>query len=578
MNDLKSKSPFRKTKSGHSQHQIWENGKDVTPIPFYAGTHLNVSSASLFHSVSNANLSKVMLRSGMKSARFNATDCQSGPMALFKQAHEFVPSVTQYCSNLNEDNVICLDDETTTLDLSPVCTIININEFLCDLIIKPCFSKTSGTEYGENSVASQYDTVYRSFEDEASSDDVGDDSYTDDEENETDKSSVLSSHYSYSTARSTMKIESNERFIKLEKQFSREMMESLEQLRKFVNTKSYTADILQFYNKYAQDYKSIKMLITVKPVKYHGKCVSLQFNDQNGLLLGLFVESSFSSYLALWSIEEFFDSSWSEPRKIFSFDAQLISLLVDTNSNVLYCASDAGTLFVIAFDQDSQSCELIFDSRLLFDNEMHGITHIELSVEDSPSLLVSNIKGQLVCYKVAKRMSMSVVAFYDPHSFVFILSFCKFNNKLCLLASDGTISLVESGYTGQKCMPFLSLPSLATSIKSNLIYFGILTLNSFLISGLDFKFKPLSPGLPNSDSVSDFTFNPWNHHSCALISKKGKVFVYLLNQSTNEPQDSYFLPDRCLTSVSFTSNGHILLVGDSDGVFTVFRLQQELVS
>ena len=573
--DNRSKSSFKKLKSSASQNRILENGKDITPLPFYPNERANASSMSLVQSFSSNNLNRSMLKSGMKSRKYSVADTISFSSALFSHFDELVPIHNVEVEKVvDNDPSTIFNDDKILLVVSPRFTIIDIKGFECNLENKPQFSKFIETDFQQNDKYTQFENSIQLVQDEMSSaeeeqeiDEISETASA----AETEQSSVMSSHYSFSTARSARRYDNQELFTNLEKHHSHQMLNALGYLQKQVFTNTYFNDIDQFYKTYTQNCDDIKLLMTVKPLQYCGFCVSLNFSQINGLLFGLFIENSSSSYLVAWDIVEFFDPVFSQPSKIFHFDMEVNCINLDSKSNVIYCGSCGGTILVIAYDHENQSCELIFDSRLLFDTEMHGLTHMEISnLEETPTILVTNIKGQLISYKVAKRMSTSVTAFQDPNSSVFTISFCKFNQKIVLLASDGTISLVDADYTSQQCIPFITLPSFATVIKSSEDWIGVLTCNGILIASKDYKFKPVSPVLPLNDAISDFSFNPCNHNCCALVSKKGKVFIYILNQSTDECKDSYFLPDRCLSTVSFTNNGHLLLVGDEEGIFTIF--------
>ena len=573
--EIKSKSSLRKTKSSINQNRIMENGKDITPLPFYPGVQGFASSLSLYQNYSSTNLTRSMVRSGLKR-KLSMYEQNPYSTPLFSNVLELVPNEREYDENNEKFEFVGFDDQIITMTVSPVYTFLDICEFECDLMIVPKFSKLQATELRYKESASQFDNNAAIEFDSKSSDDEQGEDYESEKESATDTEldSVISSHYSYSTSRSTRRLDPQERYAKLEKKYSKQMVESLHTFQNFVLERLYFDDIQMLYKEFAQNCQDITLLQTIKPLQhYHGRCDALDFCDFNGLLFGLFVSSPYSSYIVIWKINEFFDTTYTQPLKVFHYDLEIISFKLDKNSNVIYCASTCSTILMLAFDAETQNCELVFDSRLLFDSEMHGLTHFEISdIDDTPTILTSNLRGQLLSFKVAKRMSSSVTAFYEPQLSTFIVSFCKFKKKLVLLGSDGTISIVDPGFTGQQCSPSVVLPSFATLVKASQTWIGILTWDSFLVSSLDFKMRSVSPTLPQNDCISDFTFNPCNDECVALITKKGKVFVYLLNHSMDEPKDSYFLPDRSLSTVSFTNNGHLLLIGDEEGTFSIFAL------
>eukprot|EP00834_Sanchytrium_tribonematis_P004234 NODE_197_length_13258_cov_0.852344.p3 type:complete len:598 gc:universal NODE_197_length_13258_cov_0.852344:1966-3759(+) len=562
---------LKSSKPENNENKLIENGIDVTPLPFYPVQMFGASTGSLVQ-LSNPNLSKGYLKNNVKNRKMSTLPTKQ---AIIGNILDLIPK-TEAGSLIFKEEPVQFDESVIKLSKSPLYVIYKSEPVEFPIEQYPKYTKMNQTIMGIADCGTQDDYAAVQLNMESSDDEVEQDGESDNLESleGTEQSSVVSSLYSLSTSKSKRFVDVAEKYDKIIKKHSKSILSTLNYLKNYIGLCHNKKDVALFYEIESTKFQDIRLLFTVKPLNYKGKCVSIKFSDQNGLILVLFAENMHSSTLVIWEIVDFFDSKQSQPLKLMKFDMSLKYMCIDENTNVLYLGGESGCLFVLSFDKELQSCEIIFDSRLLSSYELCGMTHVMvLENEETPTLMVSNFKGQLLTFKVAKRMASSVTAYFENQSSVFILSFCTFMEKIVVLGSDGSISIIDSKFTGQKCVPKFSFSSTASKIACSSEYLGILLYDSFKICQNDFVFRSLGMNLISGDQVTDFAFNPVSPHCCAITTRKGKTYVYLLNENIDEPKDSYFLPDRKLCSISFSPNGHSLFVGDEDGIFTMFALQ-----
>ena len=549
-----------------SKKNLMENGKDMTPQPFYS-IYKQMNSSMHLHS--SRNLSRTSLKSGKLSKKWN----HSGKNSLFRTLEDLMPCVDTVESSdvpLELEEALVATEltkslNTITLSQSPLIVLVDLQEYPCELARKALYSKMVQLEYMESGKQSQYEvealTIMKSEEN------LIEEGYESDTTSATETESVVSSHMSLSTIKSVRKLDPYTIFEKIVKKNHLQLQYKLDSFYSLCFTKSYSSTIDLWFNPGKSTQIDIKIWTSIKQLK--GECSKVVFDPINGLLCSIINVNSSCSYFMMYNMSSIIGNT--KPFKTLTFNCALAQCEFDTSNCIIYLGAHCGAIFAIGFDEELQNCDIIFDSRLLLDSELHGLTCMAFQyIKSAPVLVMSNLKGHLNAFKVNKRLTSSTIATCSDNHYC--THFCTFKDKLVVLLNDGTVSLISNAFNGQKITSTHPNTPVCISMLCNSVYLGLLTVDGFSYTQDLVVYKSINPSLGIKDSIIDFQFHPINNY-CALISKRGKLFLYDLD-ATNEPKDSYFLPDRSLICVDFTPNGQLVIVGDKEGTITIFTINK----